>query len=95
MNESHDMSDEQIDASNDHFNDMIYSIDKTKSITSNMAAHLAQYCYDNYAEVTFQNTNDRDEEGDFPQIFYDLMEYYHVEPDEFQDAWNYYAELSN
>jgi len=95
MNESHDMSDAQIDAHNDHFNNLIYDIEKTKPREHNMSYWLWNYCYDNYNKVTGLNLEDRNNESDFPDIIYDLMEYYHVDHNDFQDAWDYYADLSN
>jgi len=94
MNESHDMTDAQIDAHNDHFNNLIYDIEKTKPREHSMSYWLGHYCYDNYSKVTGLDDSEKNNEGDFPDIMYDLMDHFEVGINDFQDAWNYYADYS-
>jgi hypothetical protein len=56
------------------------------------AKELARYCYDNYAKVTGDPQQERDEEQDFHFKIYDLIEKYDVDMDDFQDAWTDYAD---
>ena len=55
------------------------------------AYDLASYCFEEYNFVTGRPTEERNDEGYFPNIFYDLMEHYHINEDDFQNEWTDYA----
>lgn len=54
-----------------------------------MDAHqLALYVIKNYAAITGRSTDAMNDEGDFPQEIYDLIDENDVDIDSFQEAWN-------
>lgn len=56
-----------------------------------IAEDLAVMCYEAYDIITGSPLEDRDNEGDFPEQFYKLMERFNVDPEDFQKEWDYHA----
>ncbi len=48
---------------------------------------LASYLYNNYASVTGDREDDRDEEQSFPTIIDDIVEHFGIDMGDFEQAW--------
>jgi hypothetical protein len=60
----------------------------TKELGKNPDADDVSYwCYANYADITGEEQDVRDEEMDFPEDIYEIIEFFNLDEDSFTEAW--------